>query len=73
MVQEMTNAGLSLRKALDYAGCSNNLYYHRQKPVDIPLDQKILEKTKEIAVQRPTYGTRRVGGSHAHQGAWCAC
>ncbi len=61
MVQEMKDSGLSLRKALDYAGCSNNLYYcHKPEPRDIPLDQKILEKTKEIAAQRPTYGTRRM-------------
>lgn len=61
MVNEMKDNGLSLRKALDYAGCSNNLYYyHKPEPRDIPLDQKILEKTKEIAAQRPTYGTRRM-------------
>jgi putative transposase len=59
VVNDIRDNGLSLRKALDYAGCSNNLYYHKPEPQDIPLDQQILEKTKEIAAQRPTYGTRR--------------
>jgi len=60
VVNEIKDKGLSTRKALDYAGCSRKMYYHKPEPRDIPLDQKILEKTKEIAAQRPTYGTRRM-------------
>jgi len=60
VVDDITDNGLSLRKAIDYAGCSNNLYYHRHEPRDIPIDPAILEKTKEIAIQRPSYGTRRM-------------
>jgi len=60
VVHEITNAGLSLRKALSYADCSNNLYYHKPEPRDVRFDQQVLEKTREIAVQRPTYGTRRM-------------
>lgn len=66
MVKEIRDNGLSLRKALSYADCSRKMYYHhhhhhQQKPRDnIQFDQQVLEKTKEIAVQRPSYGTRRM-------------
>lgn len=62
MVQKITVNGQSTRKALKYTGCSKNIYYHQSKPREIKFDQQLLEKkTREIALQRPTYGTRRIG------------
>jgi transposase InsO family protein len=52
--------GLSLRKALHHSGCSRQGYYHQTKKRLIPSDPYIVEKTKEIATQRPLYGTRRM-------------
>lgn len=60
MVQKITANGQSIRKALRYTGCSKNIYYHQPKPREIKFDQQLLEKTREIALQRPTYGTRRM-------------
>jgi putative transposase len=60
VVQKITANGQSIRKALKYTGCSTNIYYHRPKPREIKFDQQLLEKTREIALQRPTYGTRRM-------------
>jgi hypothetical protein len=64
--------GLSLRKALAYAGCRRNTYYYskkmekKKKPRDTKyqqrqLDQTVLEKkTEEIILQRRSYCTRRM-------------
>lgn len=52
--------GLSLRKALQQSGCSRQSYYHQPKKRFIPSDPYIVEKTKQIALQRPLYGTRRM-------------
>ena len=52
--------GLSLRKALRLSGCSRSGYYHQAKKRLIPSDPYIVEKTKQIALQRPLYGTRRM-------------
>jgi putative transposase len=60
VVHQIKEHGLSTRKALAYSGCSNNLYYHKQKSRQIQLDQGLVDKTKVIAVQRPSYGTRRM-------------
>lgn len=57
------NHGLSLRKALAYTDCSRNFYYYKRRLRITRCqqqDQTILEKTKEIALQRPSYGTRRM-------------
>ena len=74
MIDLMTtgNNDLSLRKALEYTGCSRNAYYynkkkmkekesrdtkqHRQLDEETALEKKI----KEIILQRPSYGTRRM-------------
>ncbi|MGH9953119.1 MAG: IS3 family transposase, partial [Nitrososphaeraceae archaeon] len=76
MVDLMTAAAdhdgdrLSLRKALAYADCSRNTYYyhHKEKTPRVTRcqqqqqqqQQTLLEKTKEIILQRPSYGTRRM-------------
>jgi putative transposase len=52
--------GFSLRKALRHSGCSRQGYYHQAKKRSIPPDPYIVEKIKEIALQRPLYGTRRM-------------
>ena len=56
------NHGLSLRKALAYTDCSRNFYYYRKRRriTRCQQDQTILEITKEIVLQRPSYGTRRM-------------
>lgn len=59
-VEIMLEDRLSLRKALDYSGCSRKMYYHKPIPRMIPLDPMIVEKMREIALERPTFGTRRM-------------
>lgn len=64
------NDGLSLRKALAYAGCSRNAYYYNRKKEDKKEprnttqqsdEERAMEKRiKEIILQRPSYGTRRM-------------
>jgi transposase len=60
-VQLMLEEGqMSLRKALAYSGCSRKMYYYEPRPRALGLDPNIVEKTKEIALERPSYGTRRM-------------
>jgi len=56
----MREAGASLRDALRFTGSSWNLYYHQEKPRLIPPDSRITKKVKELILERPSYGTRRV-------------
>jgi putative transposase len=51
---------MSLRKALAYSGCSRRMYYYEPRRRNIESDLIIVEKTKEIALERPCYGTRRM-------------
>lgn len=60
-VETMLEDGFSLRKALDYSGCSRKMYYHKETiPRTYLRDPFILEKVKHIALDRPTFGTRRM-------------
>lgn len=59
-VRLMLETEMSLRKALAYAGCSRKMYYYEPAPRTIALDPVVVEKTREIALQRPSYGTRRM-------------
>ena len=56
----MRESGASLRDALRYSGSSWNLYYHEQSPRLIPPDPGIVNRVKELALERPSYGSRRV-------------
>lgn len=56
----MHDAGIGLRDALKYSGCSWNLYYHLEKPRLIAPDPSIVEKVEELILRRPSYGTRRI-------------
>lgn len=52
---------MSLRKALSYAGLSSCVYYYRRRERTQPgLDQSTVEAVKRIAMERPSYGTRRM-------------
>jgi len=55
--------GLSLRKALRISGCSRQGHYHQAKKRSIPPDPYIVEKTKQVAMRRPLYGTRRMAAT----------
>ncbi len=59
-VETMLEDGFSLRKALDYSGCSRKMYYHKTIPLMIQPDPLVVEKVREIAFVRPTFGTRRM-------------
>ena len=59
-VETMLEDGFSLRKALDYSGCSRKMYYHMTIPRTYLPDPEIVEKVKRIALERPMFGTRRV-------------
>src|SRR5208283_2269825 len=60
VTQVLRDEGLTLRKALRHSGCSRNGYYHHAKKRHIPSDPYIVEKTRQLALQRPLYGTRRM-------------
>jgi transposase InsO family protein len=60
VAESLHNEGLSLRKALRHSGCSRKAYYHQAKRRSIPSDPYIVEKTRQLATQRPLYGTRRM-------------
>ena len=59
-VETMLEDGFSLRKALDYSGCSRKMYYHKTIPRTFLPDPVVVEKVKQIALDRPTFGTRRM-------------
>ena len=56
----LCDEGLSLRKALRYSGCSRQGYYHQTRKRNIPPDLYIVEQAKQLSLQRPLYGTRRM-------------
>jgi hypothetical protein len=61
-VEVMLGDGMmSLRKAMEYSGCSRKMYYYKPTQRILEPDPFIVEKTKEIALERPSYGTRRMG------------
>ena len=51
---------MSVRKALRYAGMSSCSYYYRPVPRAVEPDPMIVEKVKELALERPFYGSRRM-------------
>jgi putative transposase len=61
-VELMLENEMSLRKALAYSGCSRKMYYY--EPVQggglASLDPSIVSATERIALERPSYGTRRM-------------
>jgi transposase InsO family protein len=60
-VSIMMNRGLSLRKALKYAGSSSENYYYKPRRKASRLDdQSVMEHIRELALQRPLYGSRRI-------------
>ena len=60
-VRAMLESRMSLRKALQYSGCSRKLYYHREPtPRVIRLDPSVVDAVQRIALRRPSYGTRRM-------------
>jgi putative transposase len=59
-VEIMLESGMSLRRTLRYAGCSRKMYYYEPIERTVELDPSIVEKMKEIALRRPSYGTRRM-------------
>lgn len=60
-VQLMLQERMSLRKALAYSGCSRKMYYHHEpRQRVIKLDPSIVSATERIALERPSYGTRRM-------------
>lgn len=57
----MKQNGISLRKSLQYSGCSSTMYYYKKKKRQkAPVDPAVLDMTQDIAVHRPSYGTRRM-------------
>ena len=56
----MLERDLSLRKALAYSGSSRQLYYHRRKARNPSLDASCVKRVKQIALVRPSFGTRRM-------------
>jgi transposase InsO family protein len=57
----MLENDLSLRKALAYSGSSRQLYYYKpKKKRNVRLDSSIVDSVKKIALERPSFGTRRM-------------
>jgi putative transposase len=59
-VEIMLEDGFSLRKALHYSGCSRKMYYHKTTPRMVRPDPLVVERVKQIALDRPSFGTRRM-------------
>lgn len=59
-VRLMLEKEMSLRKALRYSGTSSCSYYYRPVPRVFRPDPAIVEEVKELALERPFYGTRRM-------------
>jgi len=59
-IQLMLEEEMSLRKALRYSGMSSCSYYYRPVARTSEPDPAITQKVEEIALQRPSYGTRRM-------------
>lgn len=59
-VRLMLENDVSLRKALRYSGMSSCSYYYRPMPRAFEPDPAIVEKVEGLALQRPSYGTRRM-------------
>jgi transposase InsO family protein len=59
-IATMLDNRLSLRKALYYAGCSRQMYYYRHKERHVSPDPVVVDAAKKLALQRPSYGTRRM-------------
>lgn len=59
-VQLMLQERMSLRKALAYSGCSRKMYYHEPRARVVKLDPSMVSATERIALERPSYGTRRM-------------
>ncbi len=59
-VQLMLQSDVSLRKALAYSGSSRQLYYHKPRARNASYDAAIVKKVKQIALTRPSFGTRRM-------------
>jgi putative transposase len=60
VVRTMQEAGLSLRDAVTHSGSSWNLLYHQLKPRFVAPDGSIVEHVKQLIIERPSYGTRRI-------------
>jgi len=56
----MLDNKMSLRKALHYSACSRRMYYYKRKERDVRLDPAVVDAVKKLALQRPSYGTRRM-------------
>jgi putative transposase len=59
-VQLMREDQMSLRKALEYSGCSRKMYYHEPSKRALNIDSAIVDVVGKIALERPSYGTRRM-------------
>ena len=59
-IQIMLEKDLSLRKALHYSGLSSSTYFYKPVPRQPRIDQLIVEQVKQIALNRPSYGARRI-------------
>jgi putative transposase len=59
-VELMREQRMSLRKALEYSGCSRKMYYYEPRKRATRLDPSIVSAAERIALERPSYGTRRM-------------
>jgi putative transposase len=59
-IKLMLENDISLRKALAYSGSSRQLYYYRPKTRKVSLDAFVVERVKQIVLNRPSFGTRRM-------------
>jgi putative transposase len=67
-VSMMMSRGLSLRKALRYAGSSQGNYYYKPREKASRLDDpSVLEHVRQLVLQRPLYGSRRIAAMLSRQ------
>jgi putative transposase len=70
-VEMMLENELSLRKSLTYAGWSRCAYYYKTKGGrTVNPNPAVLQKIEDIALERPSFGTRRMAAMLSKDLGW---
>ena len=65
--KRVAEGGVSLNRALKYCGVSRQAYYYKKRPVERKVDMAVAKAVTRIASERPTYGTRMLAHTAAHE------
>ena len=59
-MNDLVNKGFTIKTACNLSGYSRSLVYYGRRDRNTALDPDLISRIKNIVVQRPSYGTRRV-------------